>query len=940
MAARKASYRTFAFDGPMLPPACITGCETVHEKTLVPTDASSIGGSESNSTRPSNATAAIKSNPTPSNATSRLGRAVMQSSWIQRLKPFGQASDFEEEPTKSPKKQSHVCTHFAKDFSSCNSRLSKSFHHVRSSSWPLNGLPSCKDSGFPHVKVAEPADSKEQQHKPRVISPILRVENLRVPSENVTHSSDASSRTGNLFSRHKNSKQVSALQALVPCSQTRETSSVEKSYKPCEGETGDGCQLKNFAAQHFEHPFKDSKKVSSTRGVCVSRLMKPSLCPETISKSWKGASARVLGDAKSNGGLFSSESGHRTVDIGGASADLDGRIFLSHDLLGASADADYGIFLSPTLVNDVNPLTSVADFSKSHCVKMQNKKEPSRASFVNLNCETAMPAVVSGSTGKKDRLGQTRVFNREILGNDRDMGSKAGGDLGFLHFGGNSKALSQSSAKPYESNSICNGRPPDRFCISNRNSLTDYTANRKQGIKHMVASVVGSSTVATTARPSTLEQSNPRAFNAFHRRGTNLAASDNLLHFKEELVNNMHYSSSSLDGDVARSCCRETSLEDYWNSWVELFEGPGPLKPGEAGSSTVSLPQKCLPEEYQKYCLKLTANTMKCDATEKLEDFSSPNPHRFVNVDVENPSSFDLPRQTGISSLKNYKILSDLEKSPIQIKQTCWGQEHCASADGTFLEGTKILKKSQEQNLHFYKGATGRVASHVNNQDTKSHPRFPYKGTSDSGMHFTGQSPRFCNDKRTGEAFSAHQAWIQRWQSSAKSRTRSGKALALSPDVNEDLSSDLLVKLPVSCNSSELCSVAPSYKGKSNMGYFGHMLTDSGRENNKHMEALAPHLDSVSGFTPGGSFPARRSNVSLRANHMAPSVEAMAIVGTTASKLHTSSLQNRGSFSPWPYTTAKILKSRGVSERGKGTTEDMLHLVDMDNLEFSEGHIG
>lgn len=152
---------------------------------------------------------------------------------------------------------------------------------------------------------------------------------------------------------------------------------------------------------------------------------------------------------------------------------------------------------------------------------------------------------------------------------------------------------------------------------------------------------------------------------------------------------------------------------------------------------------------------------MKCDATEKLKDFSSSSPHRLENAVVENHCSYDLPQQTCFSSFKNYKMLSYHENSPIQIKQTGWGGEHCASADGTSLDGLKSLKQSREQKLYKYKGATGRVASQVHIEDNERlnlHPRLSYGGSANSG----------------GEASSTHQAWIQRWSSSANVCIMSG----------------------------------------------------------------------------------------------------------------------------------------------------------------------
>lgn len=106
------------------------------------------------------------------------------------------------------------------------------------------------------------------------------------------------------------------------------------------------------------------------------------------------------------------------------------------------------------------------------------------------------------------------------------------------------------------------------------------------------------------------------------------------------------------------------------------------------------------------------------------------------------------------------------------------------------------------------------------------------------------------------------------------------------------------------------------------------------------MEASGTLLDSGSGSTLGGSFPAGRSYASWRGTGMAPWAEAMAIAGTSASKLHTSSLQNRGSFSVWPCTSAKVVKSTGLSEHVKGTADDKVHLMEMDDLDFLQRHIG
>ena len=222
-------------------------------------------------------------------------RKVLQSSWIQRLKPFATSDQKDEVSITSP---GHVWTHFSKDFSSSSKRLGGSLIHHRSSTLSLpdksrvqtkhvrdedshSSGDHSRNHNFPFALSDElldktlhhgssnsswPSDGRlSESTKPSrneeagslretlgdCIIPFVPSEetlsrrgNSRnrvmpfLPSEgNTSQSSDISLRTWNIFSGRRNTynkKPSSFTDDVVPSSQNREDQSVEKLKELCE----------------------------------------------------------------------------------------------------------------------------------------------------------------------------------------------------------------------------------------------------------------------------------------------------------------------------------------------------------------------------------------------------------------------------------------------------------------------------------------------------------------------------------------------------------------------------------------------------------------------------------------------------------------------------------------------------------------------------------
>lgn len=131
-------------------------------------------------------------------------------------------------------------------------------------------------------------------------------------------------------------------------------------------------------------------------------------------------------------------------------------------------------------------------------------------------------------------------------------------------------------------------------------------------------------------------------------------------------------------------------------------------------------------------------------------------------------------------------------------------------------------------------------------------------------------------------------------------------------------------------SASEKRHASTSPKGVKDMD---RDLLESARASKLHTDGSARHYDWGLGGTSRGSFPVYESYAKSKST--APSVEAMAIVGNTAGKLHIISLENRGSFSVWPCPSEENYQGKRLREP-RETVEDNMHGVEMDDLEFLE----
>lgn len=868
------SSRNLVPDGPMLPP----GGESVHES-----HASASGGSNaplatmlnSHVISPGNVTAAIKLNPTlPRN----VSTSVIQSSWIQRLRPFSQSNTSKEEPTNF---SNPVCTHFTKDFSSSSRRLNKSFHHTRSSSWPPHALclQGVEDSP---MELGEPADITERYGKAVVNSLDITHQSIRVPSNNITHSSDASSRTGNLFAQQQIScKQVSAVEGFVPRALNRENPTLKKLYDLQESESGRDSKPKECLAQKIQNSIEDVKKVNSVGECNVALQMKALVQTEEAVKNWdysNGSRGASKGDIRAP---VLSVSAYRAAHSSGASADADANIFFAESL---------------------------------NCC-MENKTLPLQTSFVKPDCEIAFStAVVSENRVNVDKAGEDWRFGRDATQTGLIIGSKDAGNLGFTRTVRNFKQFKESVEKPYLVNNFSNVRASSKFHLSPRNSHLSEAFNNANERDVMTTCAVGSRTNAASA--SLKKDVVSKRLDTLCPRENNLADLQNPHYSEGGRTSRSTLPVGSLHEDAARSRIREISLGEYWNSWVRLLEEPDNVKPAQAGSPTASSQQDYVVGEYHKNLFQPPLSKSRLDARQKFEDYWSCSPHKHVNDDAENFGSCDLPkRMLASSSKKNYKFL-DNRISSSQTK-TGRGQDCYALADQSSHFSLKGLQESQKHDVCFYGGATGRVDSQLHNEDSGLHTRF---------LDSTHPSQEVCNNERTGEGSSMHQVWIRRWHSSAKFSAVAGKATSHVPYFSRSLSSDQLVK---SCSASAQCPLISSHRAT---GSFDHNLTDSGRGSNRYTEASGTRLDSGSASTTPGSLLAGRNFAAFRSGYMGSCVETMAVVGKSASKLPPTSLQNRG-FCGLPCISPKFVKCKVLPE-----DEKMLSL-DSDDLKALERHV-
>lgn len=393
------SSRNLIADGPMLPHGGRMVGESVHES-----HASADGSNapcatmlKSHGISPGNVTA-IKLNPAlPRN----VSTSVIQSSWIQRLKPFSQSNTSKEEPAENP-----VCTHFTKDFSSCSRRLNKYSHHTRSSSWP----PHAPLQGVEH-SLREPADVTEGYGK-AVNSLHIDHQSIQAPSNNITHSSDAGSRTGNLFAQQQSSyKQAPAIEGFAPCALNRENPTLKESNDLQEWSSGGDSKAKECVAQKIQNSIEDVNKVNS---VGVALQMKVLVQTEEAGKNRDcsyGSSGASKGDIRAP---LLSVSAYRAASSSGASADADDNIF----------------------------------FAKSLNCCMGIKTLPLQTSLVKVDCKIAFPtAIVSENRVNVDKAGEDWRFGRGAVQTGLIMGSKDDRNLGFsskFHLSVRNRHLSES----------------------------------------------------------------------------------------------------------------------------------------------------------------------------------------------------------------------------------------------------------------------------------------------------------------------------------------------------------------------------------------------------------------------------------------------------------------------------------------------------------------
>eukprot|EP00250_Pteridium_aquilinum_P020474 c24828_g1_i1 orf=436-3072(-) len=801
MAASESSCnsRNLVSDGPVLALGGRMGRGTVHESHASPSNGSNTVPAtalKSHSILQANAAVAIKVNSTlPRNASST---SVLQSSWIQRLKPFSQTYVSEEETANFSMKESPVCTHFTKDFKSCSRRLDKTSHHTRSSSWSPHGAGF---EGAGHTSMlGEPADNTEGYDKAVVNPPVFYHQSICFPSKNITHNSDAGSGTGNLFAQQQNvSKQVSALEGFEPHARDRGTASLEKFKDLKNSKNGDDNEPKHHLAQQFHNQIKHVKNVDSGAACDVSQQVKPFSQPEEVCNKrdyYYGASAAAKGDVCSQ---VLSVSAYWVPHSSGASADTDDRNF----------------------------------FAKPLDLCIGNKQEPLQASRSRPDCEIAFPI---------DKFGENWPLRREGARNGLVMGTKNAGDLGGRNF----NQFKELAAKPYYLSGTSNVGASSKVHLSQRNCHMADTFNRVYEGDVITACAVDSCTGPTSA---TLKQDIVhKKLDAFSQRQNNLAELQNP-HFSE---GGQTSRSSFPVEDAARSRFWGRSLGEYSDSRVRLLEEPDIVKPGETGCSTASLHQDLVVDEYHKNLLLPPSSKIRLDARQKFEDYHSCSPHKIAEDGADSPGSYKFPLK---SSSNNYKF-SDHRMSSSQTK-TGWGQEHGASADQISHFRLKCQQESQELERCFYKGATGRVDSQTHNEDSDLHTRVLNNGRSHSRMHSSHPLHEFCNNERTGRGCSMHRMWIQRWHSSAKFSGMSGRASAFIPNLSRNSSSEQLVKLPESCSGSAQCTQASRHKA---MGSLDLNMADSGRGSNRCTEASGTLLDSCSASTPAyGNFAAFRS---------------------------------------------------------------------------------
>ncbi|MCO5579104.1 hypothetical protein L7F22_032956 [Adiantum nelumboides] len=232
--------------------------------------------------------------PLPKNASLT---SVIHSSWIQRLKPTSHRCTTKDEPPIFSKKESFVCTHFTKDYSSCSRRLNKFSHHTRSASWPPHGSQS-EVARQLALDVEKPACHYPVEHYTTETTPAhLNHQNFCLRLKDASQSSEAGSRTG----RQKDSqKYFCPLEGFVPCAQL-----IAANRKPHNLQVSNEREHGSCSGQQFQNHIKGEVQsefvaLFEQRDTQVwSQVVKEDNCAYFVSAPPQPVSAR--GDGYSSG---------------------------------------------------------------------------------------------------------------------------------------------------------------------------------------------------------------------------------------------------------------------------------------------------------------------------------------------------------------------------------------------------------------------------------------------------------------------------------------------------------------------------------------------------------------------------------------------------------------------------------------------------------------
>lgn len=771
------------------------------------------------------------------NVTAKMGcgsSTALRSSWIQRLKPFGS----EEEP-----KDSHVRTHFTKDFSSC--RRPNANTHTRCSSWPAflaNEEVLCQN------KIASMESDKPWNGMASENSRNLRERNRRVPHVSAT--------TGSFgFEEEKRIDGPSVpipLEALVPCASAP---IVKKSTHSGKSNANDG-QFDHLAALHSDQGPFDIKTSAFKSATGFSR--KPAL-PFLDSSDWD-AKARLVS---------SLASASKRVDAEGASADADRRLF------ALPVHIEHKLMDRPR-----RPERVEAGFRD---VGIQEPIKSFQYSPGKPGEETAFRAEVTRTITRKDKHGYLGVCHSKGSENDITTLSKAGEDMNLRRHVGDSNLQKWPVGDCFVSSTdCCYDRVSQGLCKSNTwNSFHGCAIDEKEGTRADVCGPNSKTLAAPLARSPTAEKSDAaRTRITISRTETRLSRAEKMSFLeggnKDEVLFECKPIASAQGDDFTRFPVSEIGVRDHWSSWIQLFEDSEDMQLKERVSSTAGL------GEYHRSCLNHPTDFWRSDTAEKLENQAS-GPHKSMKASVGILSSCDLPDND----------CRELQQGNSEIHSQCihWSRVECPSADKKNQEGMKASSNMQGWNFHVSKGGAGKVAPQVQNN----------------------AFAECSNVDKTREISSTQQAWIQRWCSSVRSGAGSEQASGYSPDTNVRLSFDQPQNPPVKSSSRAIYTIPSPPKGKAEVGCSGQISRASNTEGNRNMEAAKAHTDH---FMLGRSLPMGRRSIMLQGKYMVPSVEAMAIVGTRARQMHTTALQNRGSFSVWPSieAAAENFKPKGFSD--------------------------